>query len=213
MPLILPRQRAAVLVIECQNDLVHESRIGSRGVGGALAKMVQERNVLQNIARVLTAARGVGVPILYVNKESKPGVPTTNAPIFRLSARQPILAEGSWGAEVHSAIAPIAGDFVLRRFLGIDASYGSGLFGTLRALQRSVLVAMGVSTNFAVEGTVRGAVNRLFEAIVPEDCCASVPHDLHRFAIERILSLLGTVTSSHEVVEALAPTEGAASER
>jgi nicotinamidase-related amidase len=62
---------------------------------------------------------------------------------------------------------------------------------------------MGVSTNFAVEGTVRGAVNRLCDVVVPEDCCASVPDELHRFSVERILPLLGTVTESGAVVDAL----------
>ena len=65
---------------------------------------------------------------------------------------------------------------------------------------------MGVSTNFAVEGTVRGAVNRLFEVVVPEDCCASVPEEMHRFSIDRILALLGTISSSDAVVQALTGT-------
>ena len=203
MALSLPSERTAVIVIECQNDLIHESHIGARGIGGALAAAVQERGVLANIAALLDAARDAGVPVLYANKESKPGIPTSNAPIFRIGRRHPILTEGSWGAEVHAAIAPRSGDYVIRRFLSVDASYGSSLFGTLRALGRTVLVAMGVSTNFAVEGTVRGAVNRLFEVVVPEDCCASVPNELHRFSVERILPLLGTVSCSTDLVAAL----------
>jgi len=203
MPLTLARERTAVIVIECQNDLIHESKIGTKGIGGALALAVQERNVLTHIAHVLEAARAAQVPVLYANKESKPGIPTTDAPIFRMGKRAPILVEDTWGAEVHAAIAPQPGDHVIRRFLSVDASYSSGLFGTLRALGRSVIVAMGVSTNFAVEGTVRGAVNRLFEVVVPEDCCASVPLEMHRFSIEHILSLLGVVTTSDEVAAAL----------
>ncbi len=203
MALTLPLERTAVVVIECQNDLIHESHIGTRGIGGALAAAVQERGVLTNIATVLDAAREARVPVLYANKESKPGVPTGEAPIYRIGKRTPILREGSNGADVHPTIAPRDGDIVMRRFLSIDASYGSGLFGTLRALGRSVIVAMGVSTNFAVEGTVRGAVNRLFEVVVPEDCCASTPEDMHRFSIERVLPILGTVSSSAEVAAAL----------
>lgn len=203
MPLTLPHERTAIVVIECQNDLIHESKIGSGGIGGALAAAVRERDVLGRIAPILAAARAVAVPILYANKESKPGIPTTNAPIFRIGKRHPILQEGSWGAEVHPAIAPQPGDLVIRRFLSVDASYGSGLFSTLQALGRTLVIAMGVSTNFAVEGTVRGAVNRLFEVVIPEDCCASVPHEMHRFSIEHILSLLGTVTTSDAVIGAL----------
>jgi|SRR5579862_3416328 len=203
MALTLPLERTAVVVIECQNDLIHESHIGARGIGGALAAAVQERGVLANIAAVLDAARAAGVPVLYANKESKPGMPTGNAPIYRIGKRIPILQEGSPGANVHAAIAPRDGDVVIRRFLSIDPSYGSGLFGTLRALGRSVMVAMGVSTNFAVEGTVRGAVNRSFEVVVPEDCCASIPEDMHRFSVERVLPVLATVTRSADVVAAL----------
>ena len=203
MALTLPRDRTAVVVIECQNDLIHESKIGTQGIGGALAAAVHDRNVLAHIANVVRAARAAQVPVLYANKESKPGVPTTNAPIFRIGRRHPILLEGSWGAAVHDAIAPADGDYVIPRFLSVDASYGSSLFGTLGALGRTVIVAMGVSTNFAVEGTVRGAVNRLFEVVIPEDCCASVPDEMHRFSIERILSLLGTISTSEDVVHAL----------
>jgi len=201
--LVLERARCAVVVIECQNDLVHESSIGAKGIGGALARAVRERGVLERVAAVLQAARTAGVPVLYANKESRPGIPATDAPIFRWSKQHPILVEGTWGAEVHEAIAPQPGDHVLRRFLSVDASYGSGLYGTLRALGRDTIIAMGVSTNFAVEGTVRGAVNRLFRAVVVEDCCASVPEEMHRFAIERILPLLGTVTTSNAVIAAL----------
>jgi nicotinamidase-related amidase len=203
MALTLPHDRTAVVVIECQNDLIHESKIGTQGIGGALAAAVRDRKVLEHIANVVCAARERHVPVLYANKESKPGVPTTNAPIFRIGRRHPILLEGTWGADVHPAIAPAAGDYVIRRFLSVDASYGSSLFGTLRALGRTVIVAMGVSTNFAVEGTVRGAVNRLFEVVVAEDCCASVPDEMHSFSIDRILSLLGTISTSQDIVDAL----------
>jgi nicotinamidase-related amidase len=201
--LVLERARCAVVVIECQNDLVHESNIGAKGIGGALARAVRERGVLERIATVLRAARTAGVPVLYANKESRAGIRTTDAPIFRWSKQHPILVEGTWGAEVHEAIAPQPGDHMLRRFLSVDASYGSGLYGTLRALGRDTMIAVGVSTNFAVEGTVRGAVNRLFRTVVVEDCCASVPEEMHRFAIERILPLLGTVITSNAVIAAL----------
>ncbi len=203
MALTLPRPGTAVVAIECQNDLVHESRIGAPGIGGALAAAVRDRNVLARIAAVLEAARTAGVPVLYANKESRPGMPTGTAPIFRIGKRQPILLEGTWGADVHPSIAPQPTDIVVRRLLSIDASYGSSLFGILRALRCSSIVMMGVSTNFAVEGCVRGAVNRLFDVVVAEDCCASVPHEMHRFSAEHILPLLAQVTSGAAVMKAL----------
>jgi nicotinamidase-related amidase len=129
-------------------------------------------------------------------------MPVGDAPIYRMSRRNPILQEGTWGAAVHDDIAPQEGDHVVRRVLSIDASYGSDLFGLLRALSRSTIVAMGVSTNFAVEGTVRGAVNRGFRVVIAEDGCASVPEDMHRFSIERILPLLATISDSRRIAAA-----------
>jgi nicotinamidase-related amidase len=173
--LSLDAAHAAVLVIECQNDLIHASRIGARGIGSALATAVREREVLANVRRVLDGARAAHVPILYANKETRPGMPVGDAPIYRMSRRNPILQEGTWGAAVHDDIAPLEDDHVVRRVLSIDASYGSDLFGLLRALGRRTIVAMGVSTNFAVEGTVRGAVNRGFGGVIAEDGCARAP--------------------------------------
>src|SRR5260221_10089253 len=113
MALTLPLDRTAVVVIECQNDLIHESRIGTEGIGAGLAAAVKERNVIDHIARIIDAARAASLPVLYVNKESKPGIPTTDAPIFRIARRNPILQEGTWGAEVHPTIAPRAAEYVI----------------------------------------------------------------------------------------------------
>jgi nicotinamidase-related amidase len=203
-PLVLDRDRAAVVVIECQNDLIHESRIGERGIGNALATAVRDRHVLRNIGRILAAARAAAVPVLYANKETRPGMPVGDAPIYRMSRKRAILVEGTAGAAVHDAIAPQPGDHVIRRVLSIDASYGSDLYAMLRALGRTTMIAMGVSTNFAVEGTVRGAVNRGLRVVIAEDCCASAPDDMHRFSVERILPLLATISDSASIAAALA---------
>ena len=61
----------------------------------------------------------------------------------------------------------------------------------------------GVSTNLAVEGIVRASVNRGFDMVVVEDCCASYPDEWHRFSIENIMPLLATVTTCEAVLAVL----------
>ena len=192
----------AVVVIECQNDLVHESKAEGGGIGGALARAVARRGTIEKTARVLAAARAAGAPVLYATIENRPDVPKPRCAIYRWSSGTALLRAGSWGAQVHERIAPVEGDHVINRHLSVDPSYGSSLFATARALGRRTLVLMGVSTNFAVEGTVRGAVNRMFEVIVVEDACASAPDEMHDFSVQRILPLLATVTSADAVVTA-----------
>jgi nicotinamidase-related amidase len=199
----LPVSRAALLVVELQNDIVHESNIGKKGFRGVLAAQVETRGVLPKVAALIDAAHAAGVPVGYVNYARKPDFPRPNTLLHRRTAAEPTLIEGTWGAETHGAVAPSARDFVFTRCVAVDGSYGTQLYPVLRMLRRDALLICGVSTNLAVEGIVRASVNRGFEMFVIEDCCASYPDAWHEFSIRNILPLLATVTSSAAVLAAL----------
>ncbi len=201
--LSLSVDRAALLLVEMQNDIVHESNVGERGLGGVLAMQVQKRGVIAKLQVLTAAARARGVPVLYINFCGKPGFPRPNTRLHRLSASKPRLVEGTWGVRVHEALTPQPQDFVLERTVGVDGSYGTQLYPVLRQLGRTTMIMTGVSTNLAVEGIVRASVNRGFDVIVVEDCCASYPDEWHRFSVENIMPLLATVTSSDAVLAAL----------
>jgi nicotinamidase-related amidase len=201
--LSLRTDRVALLLVEMQNDIVHESHVGERGLGGVLAMQVQKRGVIPKLQTLTAAARARGVPVLYVNFCGKPGFPRPNTRLHRLSASKPRLVEGTWGVQVHEALTPQPQDFVLERTVGVDGSYGTQLYPVLRQLGRSTMIMTGVSTNLAVEGIVRASVNRGFDVVVVEDCCASYPDEWHRFSIDNIMPLLATVTSSDAVLAAL----------
>jgi nicotinamidase-related amidase len=201
--LSLCTDRVALLLVEMQNDIVHESHVGERGLGGVLAMQVQKRGVIPKLQTLTAAARARGVPVLYVNFCGKPGFPRPNTRLHRLSASKPRLVEGTWGVQVHEALTPQSQDFVLERTVGVDGSYGTQLYPVLRQLGRSTMIMTGVSTNLAVEGIVRASVNRGFDVVVVEDCCASYPDEWHRFSIDNIMPLLATVTSSDAVLAAL----------
>lgn len=201
--LVFDVERAALCIVEMQNDIVHESNIGKRGIGGVLAAQVQKRGVLDRLQPVLAAARARQMPVLYINFALKPGFPKPNTKLHNRSRSQPTLIEGTWGVQVHEAITPLPSDFVLERTIGIDGSYGTQLYPVLRQLGRNVMIMCGVSTNLAVEGVVRASVNRGFDMIVMEDCCASYPDEWHDFSINNIMPLIATVTDSAAVLEGL----------
>jgi len=186
-----------------QNDIVHESNIGERGLGGVLAKQVEKRGIIKKLVALTAAARARGVPVLYINFCGKPGFPRPNTRLHRVSGSKPRLVEGTWGVKVHEALTPEPQDFVLERTVGVDGSYGTQLYPVLRMLRRDALLICGVSTNLAVEGIVRASVNRGFEMFVIEDCCASFPQEWHEFSIRNIMPLLATVTSTAAVLTAM----------
>jgi len=201
--LSLDVDRAALCLVEMQNDIVHESKIGGRGLGGVLAAQVQKRGVIPRLKALLAAARERGVPVLYINYALKPGFPRPNTLLHRRSQREPTLIEGTWGAEIHPELAAAPQDFVLERTVGVDGSYGTQLYPVLRQLRRTTMLMAGVSTNIAIESIVRASVNRGFDMVVIEDCCSSYPDEWHRFSIDNIMPLLATVTTADAVLHAL----------
>jgi nicotinamidase-related amidase len=201
-------ERAALCLVEMQNDIVHESNVGKRGLGGVLAAQVQKRGVIPRLKTLLAAARARGVPVRYINFALKPGFPRPNTLLHRRSQREPTLIEGTWGAEIHPELAATAQDFVLERTVGVDGSYGTQLYPVLRQLRRTTMLMTGVSTNIAIESIVRDSVNRGFEMVVVEDCCASYPDEWHRFSIENIMPLLATVTSAEAVLRTFGTADG-----
>jgi len=201
--LALDAERAALCIVEMQNDIVHESNVGEKGLGGVLAAAVQKRGVIPRLRALVAATRARHLPILYINFCGKPDFPRPRTRLHRLAASKPRLVEGTWGVRVHEALAPQPEDFVLERTVGVDGSYGTQLYPVLRALGRTTMLMTGVSTNLAVEGIVRASVNRGFDLVVIEDCCASYPDEWHRFSIENIMPLLATVTTSDTVIAAL----------
>ena len=194
-----------MLVVELQNDLVHPSLVGVKGLSGKLAEAVQERGVLPRLASLLDRCRSAGVPVLYATKERHPAIPTPARPAIYKAARSTAakLVTGTWGAQVVDDVKPQESDIVLARFTSIDPSHGSALWEVLRNLGASALIVAGISTTMAVEGTVRAAANRGIRVVVVEDCCASFPHEWHRFSAENILPLLADVVPASEVEAAL----------
>ena len=199
----LDTSRAALCIVEMQNDMVHESNIEKRGIRGVLAAQVKKREVIPKLQTVIGAARVRSVPILYINFCLKPGFPRPNTLLHRRSQREPTLVEGTWGVQIHEALAARPEDFVLERTVGIDGSYGTQLYPVLRQLKRTTMMMAGVSTNLAVEGIVRASVNRGFDVVVIEDCCASYPDEWHRFSVENIMPLIAMVTTYDAVIRAL----------
>jgi len=58
----LPVQRAALLIVELQNDIVHEDNIGKKGFRGVLASQVKKREVLPKVQALCGACHAAGVP-------------------------------------------------------------------------------------------------------------------------------------------------------
>ena len=187
----------AVVTQECQGAIV--------GPDAGLAVLAKEarREALPNIERLLPAAREAGVTIVHCLVQRRPdGLGGNhNAKIFAVGSGVDI-APGSPGASLLPELGPAPTDVVLHRSHGIGPMGGTDLDITLRNLGVSTIVAVGVSVNVAITNLVMDAVNRAYRVVLPRDAVAGIPTEYAASIIDNTLSLLATVTTTDDLIEA-----------
>ncbi|MBI4526769.1 MAG: cysteine hydrolase [Deltaproteobacteria bacterium] len=191
--------KTALLVLDYQNDIVHEN--GGLAPWG-FAAQVKERNVIASTKEVIAASRRAGIPVIYVSvmfRADRSDV-AENCGFFSAVKGLPVLVEETWGAAIHDELTPRPDEWLVKK-KRISAFAGTEIELLLRALGRTTLVVLGVATNFTVEGTTRDACDAGYRVVLLEDCCAAGSEEMHRFSVEKILPLLATVTSAKEWIE------------
>ena len=205
MALELNSGHTALLAMDFENDIVHEE--GAFKDFG-FAQMVKDNDVLGKTASLLTAARNAGVLVIYVSVKFRAGYPErpANAGLWQGLHGANALVEGTWGASIHDAVAPQQGEPVVTK-RGVSAFMASDLEPILKNKRIGTLLLAGVATNFVVEGTAREASDRGYNVVVVGDCCASVNQEAHDAALSVALPFLSTISTSEEVMAALAAAQ------
>lgn len=188
--------KSLYLVLDLMNDLVHED--GPNGKAG-YGPEARRRGILAKTAAAVAKARAAGVRIGYVRvgfsadyRECPP-----RSPIFSGAKAAGIFKLGTWGTEVHPAVAPQPGDFDIVKHR-VSPFYGTSLEPILRANAIERLYLSGVSTNAVVQAAVREGHDRDYGCIVLEDCCSALSEEEHRLAVTS-LARFATITTSTEV--------------
>lgn len=199
--LTIPPGQTALLIMDCQNDIVHPE--GKIGRGGA-AQQVREHGVLDHIGRLKRAARRAGLPVIYIRVAFRPDYADllSGSPRFEQIRAAGALQDGTWGAEIHEALAPQAEDLVVTKQC-VNPFYGTSLGPLLLRQGIRCLVLCGVATNFVVESTARYAADAGYQVVVVREGCASANAELHRFSLEQVLPAFGAVAGIEEVAAAL----------
>jgi nicotinamidase-related amidase len=185
-------KKTLFLVMDMINDLVAEDGFNAK----TYAVQVKERNVLENTARAIAAARAAGAKVGYVRVGFSPDYREApeSSPIFSGARKNGIFQLGTWGTEVHPAIAPAEGDFDVVKHR-VSPFYGTSLEPILRANKIERLVLCGISTNGVVHTGAREAHDRDYEVVVLEDCCAGVTPGEHAHAVA-CMGRFGSIISS-----------------
>ena len=195
----------AIVTQECQGAVV--------GPNAGLALLAEEarRIALPNITRLLPAARAAGVRVVHCVVQRRPdGLGSNhNAKIFAIGRGEVNILPGTPGAAVLPELGPEPADLVLSRWHGVGPMAGTDLDAVLRNLRVSTIVVVGVSLNVAIPNVVMDAVNAAYRVVVPRDAVAGIPADYGAAMITNTLSLLATITSTDDLLQAWGrPDEG-----
>lgn len=226
-PITLDAANTAVIVIDMQNDFGTKGGMFDRA--GINISMIQK--VVQPTANVLSAARKVGIKIIYLKmayKEDLSDLGSEGSPnrVRHLQfmhvgdtmtapngTKSRILIRDYWGTDIVPALQPQASDIVLykSRFSGF---FKTELDSVLKQQNIKNLIITGCTTSICVESTVRDAMFRDYSSVVLEDCTAEpigygLPRSNHDASILAIQTLLGWVSTSGDFIKAAKAQSGA----
>lgn len=156
--------------------------------------------VLGNIAALIETCRDVGVEVVFVQHDGRPG-----------ELEEP----GTPGWEIHRAVAPAQGERVVRKAYN-SAFRDTDLRASLDARGIRTLIVVGIQTEYCVDTTVRVAFEFGYRVLVPGFTNTTLDNGdvpaaaVHRLVNERIFSGRFAETPSVASVRAALQARGTA---
>ena len=133
---------------------------------------------VQNIARLLDAARGAGVPVVFTTIAYKESDRLTAAAFIDKVPALLSLEAGTRWAEIDPRIAPRASEPVLNKLFA-SAFYGTGLPSLLAAAGVDTLIVTGASTSGCVRATAVDTLQYGYRLVVPREAVGDRNPDAH----------------------------------
>ena len=195
----------AVLTMELQRGVV-----GPDAMMPVLAEQVAAAGTVRAAAAVCDAAREVGARVVHcvVHTRADGAGTAVNCRILGLADKLrreqgivPTLA-GSDGARLMPELGDDDRDLIAAREHGLTPFTSTSLDQTLRNLGVTTVVATGVSVNVGIAGLCLSAVDLGYQVVLVRDAVAGVPADYAESVIEHSLSMVATVVTSAELLEA-----------
>jgi ureidoacrylate peracid hydrolase len=175
----LVRDRTALIVIDPQNDFLHEEGwYAQHGID-----ISHMRRVIEPTKELVAEARRRGVPVVWTRHGYADAAEA--GPFLEL---RPFLEEGglrrdTWGWELYDELGVQPEDPIVPKNR-LSAFFNTNLEDVLRDLDVETVLIAGVLTNQCVAATSKDASFRDFKPIVVEECTGTTLPHLHEPTIE-----------------------------
>ena len=196
--------RTAILTMEIQRGVV-----GDLSAFPQLADSAERAGVVPNTARLLHAARHLGVPVIHCTAEFRAdrAGSVANCQLIAAMVRNPDhLLVGTPPTELVPALGPEPSDLICARLHGVSPFSGTSLDTWLRSLGIQTVVATGVSVNLGVLGLAIEACNLGYQVVVPRDSVAGLPDTYADAVLDNTFPLIATVTTTDALLAAWGAT-------
>jgi len=183
----------AMLAMHCQSGIV-----------SVYAKPPEE--FVERAARVLKAARKIGMQVIHSQVVFRPGWPEVSSrnklfASIKSSPQHRQLFEGAAGA-IHPALGPEAGDILVTNHR-VSSFAGSDLEMILRATNTETIIMFGIATSGVVLSTLVEACDADYRVAVIRDCCVDLDEELHSALLNKLFPQRADVLTATEFERAV----------
>ena len=196
-------QHTVVVTMEVQRGV-----IGDLSSFPDLQDAAEISGLLSNGPAICSAARSLGVRVLHAVATNRADNAGSTVNCRMLAASQKMNQEGAGllenteGAELIPSFGPEPEDIVVPRLHGLTPFTSTSLDQIIRNVDGRTIVALGVSLNIGVLGLVLSAVDLGYQVVLATDAVAGVPLEYGHEILHNSLSLLATLTTTEELIEA-----------
>lgn len=184
----------ALLLIDFINDIIHP-----KGAIGRCAEYVKEYSLIKHTNETIEMARSKKIPLIFITVGFSPDYRELlkHSPLFSLSREKGALQLGTWGCEIHDEIARQKTDTYIVKH-SVSPFYGTPLDLYLRRQNIERLIVGGVSTDMAIQSTVREGHDRGYQMVICEEICGALTRKIHLQSLE-LLQRLSTICTIDEL--------------
>lgn len=204
-----PVFRPALLVIDMQNGYCTPGGSYEEYGGNIGADLNAYRQIIPNIARLVTTLRELKIPIFYTQQVREESgidlftrlhriIPKRRAEFLRI----PACVRGTWDAAIIDELKPTNNDHIVIKRRD-SAFQDTELDLWLRSIYVDTIVCTGVDTAICVENTLTDAFNIGYDVILVEDATASSWQKIGQATVRKVAGSYGWVIKTDRLIELL----------